>query len=84
MTVRTMLREGGYDGVLISLETDKRTESCYVPGSTNLVQTSGWWDYYGRYRTTYEEVSTPGCTETTTIRDLRTDIWAAARAKRVF
>jgi len=79
LTVRNTLREGGYDGVLVTLITETKAQSYYVPGTATWQPTGGYYDYYGRYRTAYEQVTTPGYTETTELRQDRTDIWTAAR-----
>jgi hypothetical protein len=79
VTVRNTLRAGGYDGVLVTLETDAKAETYHVPGTTTWQPTGGYYDYYGNYRRAYEKVTTPGYTETTLIRHDRTDIWVAAR-----
>jgi hypothetical protein len=79
LTVRSTLREGGYDGVLVTLITETKAQSYYVPGTSTWQPTGGYYDYYGRYRTAYEQVTTPGYTETTELRQDRTDIWTAAR-----
>jgi len=76
--LRAKVKEGGYDGVLITrlVSVDEQTD--YVPPSTGVVAGGyGWGPYYGAYGGWYGTVYSPGYLVNTTVVRLQSRLWVA-------
>jgi hypothetical protein len=74
--LRAKVKEGGYDGVIITrlVSVDEQTD--YVPPSGGVVAGGyGWGPYYGGYGGWYSTVYSPGYLVNTTIVRLQTRLW---------
>ena len=67
------VRRDGFDGVLVSVREDVKTEE-WVPGYTKreAVTTQSW---SGAYYTYWTDVEIPDRMEATTVSNFRTDLW---------
>ncbi len=76
--LRAKVKEGGYDGVVITrlISVDEKTD--YVPPSSGVVVGGyGWGPYYGAYGGWYGTVYSPGYLVNSTVVRLQTRLWAA-------
>jgi len=76
--LKAKVREGGYDGVVITrlISVDETTD--YVPPSSGVVVGGyGWGPYYGAYGGWYGTVYSPGYLVNSTVVRLQTRLWAA-------
>lgn len=76
--LRAKVKEGGYDGVVITrlISVDEKTD--YVPPSSGVVVGAyGWGPYYGAYGGWYGTVYSPGYLVNSTVVRLQTRLWAA-------
>ena len=74
--LRAKVKEGGYDGVLITrlVSVDEKTD--YVPPTSGVVVGGyGWGPYYGAYGGWYGTVYSPGYLVNTTVVRLQTRVW---------
>lgn len=74
--LRAKVKEGGYDGVVITrlISVDEKTD--YVPPSTGVVAGGyGWGPYYGAYGGWYGTVYSPGYLVNSTVVRLQTRLW---------
>jgi hypothetical protein len=71
------VRTHGYGAILTSLRLPDQTTTAFVPGTVRPEQVASW-DYYGRFHSYWVGVQDPGYTETDTIIQLQTDVWAIA------
>lgn len=74
--LRAKVKEGGYDGVVITrlISVDEKTD--YVPPSSGVVVGSyGWGPYYGAYGGWYGTVYSPGYLVNSTVVRLQTRLW---------
>jgi hypothetical protein len=76
--LRAKVKEGGYDGVILTrlISMDEKTE--YVPPSTTAGVSYGWGPYWSGYGGWYGSVYSPGYLVNTTIVRLQTRLWSAA------
>lgn len=69
------VRDGGYDGVIITSRLPFKTASQYMPGYITQVPVYGYDPWYNTYSVYYQDVYEPGYFATDTIIRYRTDIW---------
>ncbi len=74
--LRAKVREGGFDGVILTRLVAKEQRQQYVPPSTT-VYAGGWGPYYG-YSSWYAPVYSPGYLVNETVVRLETQAWSAA------
>lgn len=76
--LRAKVKEGGYDGVLITrlVSVDEQTD--YVPPTGGVVAGGyGWGPYWSGYGGWYSTVYSPGYLVNTTVVRLQTRLWVA-------
>ncbi len=73
-----VVRREGFDGVIVTRLLEVAEETTYVPPSSHVVHSAGYYGYYGRH---YDVVHTPGYTRTTEIVRLETRLWNADDAQ---
>jgi hypothetical protein len=78
--LEAVVREDGFDGVIVTRLLEVAEETTYVPPSTQVVPSYGYGHggYYGYYGRNYDVVHSPGYTRTTEIVRLETRLWNAA------
>jgi hypothetical protein len=83
--IKAAVREGQYDGVLVTrlLGVDKDTE--YIPPSSYVTSAPYMYGgYYGYYHSSYAVVHEPGYTQTYTTVRLETNLYDSATEKLVW
>ena len=76
-----VVRREGFDGVIVTRLLEVAEETTYVPPSSRVVPSAGYYGYYGRH---YDVVHTPGYTRTTEIVRLETRLWNADDSQLVW
>ena len=83
--IKTAVKRGQYDGVLVTrlLAVDKDTE--YIPPSSSVYRSPYMYSgYYGYYHSSYMVVHEPGYTQTYTTVRLETNLYESGTAKLVW
>lgn len=76
---RAKVKEGGYDGVIITRLVDVREKTEYVPPTASVgVSYGGWGPYWSGYGGWYSTVYSPGYMINTTVVRLQTRLWSTA------
>ncbi len=70
------VRDGRFDGVLVTSRLDTRTVERYVPGYVTTRTYLGWNHWLGRYQTYYADVEEPGYVEAEEVVRHRVDLWS--------
>jgi hypothetical protein len=75
--IRAKVKEGGYDGVILTRLVGKDEQTTYTPGMA--YSTGGWYGggYYGAYGYGYGVAYSPGYVTTQQIFRIQTTLWAA-------
>jgi hypothetical protein len=81
--VAEAVRNGGYDGVVISVRLPNVTQTTYVPGYTETKPISVFRPLFHGYVTYYRDVQVPGYTETNEVRSFQTDVWTTRNGGRL-
>jgi hypothetical protein len=78
-----VVRERGYDGVIVVHKLDTETSTRYVEGyvATRPVTAVSHWS--GAYYTYYEDVYRPGYTETERVVRYQVDVWSTLEGGRL-
>jgi hypothetical protein len=75
--LEALVRNNGFDGVMVTRLLDVSEQTTVVPPTTRVVPTGYGYGYYGYYGSHYEVVHTPGYSRTTEIVRLETKLWNA-------
>lgn len=76
--VRRLVREKGYDGVIVSARLDPTVTTREVAGYATSESQTEFNPWTGRYETYATRVTTPGYTETTTTQNFETRVWTTS------
>lgn len=76
--LRATVRDGGFDGVVLTRLAGTEERTRYVPGSSVSVGYGPYWGPYGGYSAWYSTAYAPGYLVNEKIVSLETQAWAAA------